>query len=91
MVTLETVLDVVPALGMIVALVYYCMTLRNTSKARQRELIFLRFQSFDMPYVKALDDVMYTWTDREHFHDMRESACLTTRYQNVGLMRARKY
>ena len=67
MVTLETVLGVVPALGVIVALVYYSMTLRNTERARQRELIFQRLQGYSMEYTKAFANVLdYTdWEDAE--------------------------
>lgn len=38
MVTLETILDAVPALGIIVALVYYTLTIRNQNRTRQAQL-----------------------------------------------------
>jgi hypothetical protein len=67
MVSVESVLDIIPALGVIVALAYYSLTLRNTSKARQRELIFLRLQGYSMEYTEAFANVLdYTdWEDAE--------------------------
>ena len=58
MLTIESILQVVPALGVIFALIYYSMTLRYTTKARQRELIFLRAQSYSMEYANAYADVV---------------------------------
>jgi hypothetical protein len=57
MVTIESLLDVIPAAGVIIALVYYSMTLRYTTKARQRELIFLRSQSYSKEYSDAYTNI----------------------------------
>jgi len=67
MVTLETVLDMVPALGVIVALIYYSLTIRNTEQARHRELILQRFQGYSLDYTKSFAYVLdYTdWEDAE--------------------------
>jgi hypothetical protein len=69
MVSIESILDVVPALGVIVALIYYSLTLRNTSRARQRELIFQRLQGYSIEFTKAFADIAsYTdWEDAEDF------------------------
>lgn len=40
MVDLNTVLQIVPALGVIVALLYYTITIRNTDKQRRKDFIF---------------------------------------------------
>ena len=40
MVEFETVLQVVPAIGVIVALLYYSLTIRNTEKLRRKDFIF---------------------------------------------------
>ncbi len=40
MVELETVLQAVPALGVVVALLYYSLTIRNTEKIRRKDFIF---------------------------------------------------
>jgi hypothetical protein len=38
MVSIESILDVVPAVGVIVALVYYALTIRNQTKSRQTQI-----------------------------------------------------
>ena len=53
MVTLESVLDVVPALSVLIALIYYTRTLKNAEKARQKEQVQLRIQSADQYYHRA--------------------------------------
>ena len=70
MISLENVLQIIPALGVIIALVYYSMTLRYTTKARQRELIFLRAQSYSLEYADAYADVtkMDDWSTVPEFH-----------------------
>jgi hypothetical protein len=67
MVSIESLLNIIPAVGVIIALVYYSMTLRYTTKARQRELIFLRSQGYSIEYSKAYADVynMVDWVDAE--------------------------
>ena len=68
MIDLQTILSMVPAIGVIVALVYYSLTLRYTSKARQRELIFLRFQGYSVELQRAYADVT-TYDDWEDVED----------------------
>ena len=71
MVRVESILDVVPALGVVLALVYYSMTLRYTTKARQRELIFLRSQSYRMEYARAYANIVnhLDWEDPEDWFE----------------------
>jgi hypothetical protein len=40
MVEVETILQVIPALGVIIALLYYSYTIRNTEKIRRKDYIF---------------------------------------------------
>jgi len=64
-------LEMVPALGIIVALVYYIMTLRYTTKARQREVIFLRSQSYRMEYARAYASIVtqVDWEDPDDWFE----------------------
>jgi hypothetical protein len=70
MIDIQTILSMVPAIGVIVALVYYSMTLRYTSKARQRELVFQRFQGYSLDYMKTYADALnFDWEDVEDWED----------------------
>jgi len=92
MVTVETISIVFTGLSISLAAFYYISTLRNAEKTRQREQIYLRFQSFDMPYMRALADVMpKDWTNLEEYTSLdpetrANHSFLLTRYQNIGLM-----
>ena len=93
MVTVETISIVFTGLSISLAAFYYISTLRNAEKTRQREQIYLRFQSFDLPYMRSVEDVMNqewkgTFEDwQNHSHESRANYnFLTTRYQNVGIM-----
>ena len=55
MVTFETVLDVVPAVSVAVALVYYGLQIRNQNKARQAQLYA---QIYDEPLYRQFKDTM---------------------------------
>lgn len=69
MVDIDTLSIVLTGIGLIVAIVYYAQVLRNTSKARQRELIFLRYQGYSKEYVRTYFEVSkYTdWEDAEEW------------------------
>ena len=97
MVDYQTISIVLTGIGIIVAIVYYAQVLRNTSKARQRELIFLRFQSFDREWARAWTNVLFNgmgsleeW--QKYFHptenpdNFTDMIFIQTRYQNLGLM-----
>jgi len=69
MVDYGTISIVLTGIGLIVAITYYTLTLRNTSKARQRELILQRFQGYDLEYMEAFVDVenITDWEDVDEF------------------------
>ena len=95
MVTLETVLDVIPALSVLIALIYYTRTLRNTEQERRREQILLRHQMHDLPYMESWVQLMgVDFNNHEEFVEkVRNNTALFakyvyvgTRYQNIGLL-----
>ena len=67
---LQSISILISSFGMIIALIYYTQTLRYTNKARQRELIILRSQSYSMEYADAYADVvgMEDWSTVVEFH-----------------------
>jgi len=71
MIDLDTLSIVLTGIGIIVAIIYYTLTLRNTSKARQRELILQRFQGYSFEYMEAFVDVE-NFTDWEDSNDFLE-------------------
>ncbi len=70
-VTLQSISILISSLGMIIALVYYTQTLKNTSKARQRELIHQRFQGLSKEYIRTLFELS-TRTDWETVEEYME-------------------
>jgi hypothetical protein len=97
MVSVESVLDWVPAMGVTIALVYYTQVLRNQERARQRDQLQLRIQSADRPYTRAWTNVIFKkaanreeWMevyhpikDPELFADM---IFIQARFQSLGIM-----
>jgi hypothetical protein len=67
MIILEQIIYTVPILGLTASIIYYAQVLRNTSKARQRELILQRSQTYSPEYVKTWSEVrsMTDWKDAE--------------------------
>tara|TARA_B100001971_G_C17699931_1_gene291195 strand:+ start:11 stop:499 length:489 start_codon:yes stop_codon:yes gene_type:complete len=67
MVDYQNLSIVLTGVGLIIALVYYIMTLRYTSKARQRKLIMQRSHTYNVEYQKAWHEVigMSDWEDAE--------------------------
>ncbi len=67
MVDYQNLSIVLTGVGLIIALVYQSMTLRYTSKARQRELIMQRSQTYSVEYSKTWWEVilMSDWEDEE--------------------------
>ena len=67
MVDYQSLSIVLTGVGLIIALVYYIMTLRYTSKARQRKLIMQRSHIYNVEYQKAWYEVlgMSDWEDAE--------------------------
>jgi hypothetical protein len=56
MVTVETVLDVVPALSVAVALVYYALNLRNANKTQRLQLETRRAQLYMQMFMRITSD-----------------------------------
>jgi hypothetical protein len=57
MVSLEVIAILFSGIGISASLVYYANILRNANKARQRELIFLRTQSYSKEYTDAYTNI----------------------------------
>ena len=71
MVDYSTLSIVLTGIGLIVAITYYTITLRNTSKSRQRELIFQRLQGYSLEYTTAFAEVanMKDWSSTEEWRN----------------------
>ena len=76
MVTFETVLDVVPALSVAVALIYYALNLRNANKTQMMQLETRQIELFMRIYDKFNDNInagvftevlTYEWEGNEDF------------------------
>jgi len=67
MVSIEVIALVLTGIGLAASLVYYANILQNSSKARQRELIFQRGQVYNLEYSKAFSKVinMRDWNTPE--------------------------
>ena len=61
---------VLTGLGLTASITYYAMVLRNNSKARQREMVYQKYQSHSLEYTKTLVEVvgMTGWDTVEEFH-----------------------
>ena len=70
MVDYQTLSIVLTGVGLIIALIYYSMTLRYTSRARLREVIFQKASMYDLEYSKAFAAVMNMtdWETAEEFN-----------------------
>ena len=71
MLDLDTLSIVLTGIGIMVAIVYYAQVLRNTSKARLREVIFQRGQVYNLDYAEAFAEVinMDNWETVEEFQE----------------------
>lgn len=58
-------------LSIAASILYYASVLRNANKARQRELIYQKYQSYSLEYAKAFQEVtlMRDWKDYDEFED----------------------
>ena len=65
MASFEFLAIILTGLGLTASIVYYASILKNTSKARQRELIFQRSQGYSLEYSQALNEVVgqTDWTE----------------------------
>lgn len=69
MVTVETLLDVVPAASVAVALVYYGLQIRNQNKAREAQMYITIWDKFSDPgFLERYFEVQnHEWTDFEDY------------------------
>jgi hypothetical protein len=97
MVEIQTISIVFTGLSISLAAFYYISILRSNNEARQRELMYLRFQYNDLEYYKTYTYVMSknfnTFEEfREHFDPIKKPEAFAkyifigTRFQNLGLM-----
>ena len=97
MVDYQTISIVFTGLSISLAAFYYINVLRSSKDAKQRELMYLRFQYNDLQYMEAYTYVMSkNWTNdgefRQHFDPVEHPESfakyvfLGTRFQNLGLM-----
>ena len=97
MVELQTISILFTGLSVSLAAFYYINILRSNNEARQRELMYLRFQYMDLEYMETYTYVMSKTINtheefREHFDPVMKPEAfakyifLGTRYQNLGMM-----
>ena len=97
MVEFQTISILFTGLSVTLAAFYYINILRSNNEARQRELMYLRFQYNDLEYMETFTYVMSKqfknleeWM--EHFDPIEKPQAfakyifLGTRYHNLGLM-----
>lgn len=106
-ITLQIVLQIIQTVSLVVGIFHYLTILRNqqrtrelslkaqeeAEKARQREQIVIRYQSFDKTYHLAIEDVLsQEWgnTHKEYYTHSNESRAnfnyVQVRYNNLGVM-----
>jgi hypothetical protein len=58
-------------LSIAASIVYYASVLRNANNARQRELIYQKYQSYSLEYAKTFQEVslMRDWKDYDEFEE----------------------
>ena len=92
-ITLPIVLQIIQTVSISVGIIYYLFIMRNVQKSRERENLFLRFQSFDITYNTAREDfVEQEWgsTLEDYSNHSPESRAnfnyLHMRLNNIGIM-----
>ena len=106
-ITYQMVLNTIQTVSLVVGIIYYITIMRNqqrtretslklqeeAEKSRQREMIFLRFQSFDKTYHLAVGDVLdQEWgstMEEFHAHSPESKAnfnYVQVRFNNLGVM-----
>jgi len=86
-------LQIIQTVSISLGIIYYLFIMRNIQSARQRDNLFLRFQSFDRTFAEAEEDFRdqewgTTMEDyRNHSPESRASFnYLQDRYNNIGIM-----
>ena len=66
---IEVIALVLTGLGLAASIVYYGNIIQNANKARQRELIYQKYQNISVEYAKAYEEVMLMtdWNTYEEF------------------------
>jgi len=77
MVDYSTLSIVLTGIGLIAAITHYSLTLRDTSKARQRDLVFQRLLGFSLEYTKTFAEVA-AYTDWEDVEDWQKKYGILT-------------
>ena len=69
MVSVESLLDVIPAAGVIIALVYYTLTIRNQNKTRKAQLLWSVYEVYRSPQFRERmhEIINQEWTDFDEF------------------------
>ncbi len=83
MVTLETVLNVVPAVSVAIALVYYAMTINNQNKTRQAQLFMQLYDRYRSKEYMRDSVVMLNmeWTDYNDYLTKYDSSVNPDNYE----------
>ena len=68
---MNTVLQIVPALGVIVALLYCTITIRNTEKQRRKDFIFQRNLCRTHKYYQIVNEILSMW-DFEKWYELEK-------------------
>ena len=70
-ITYQMVLSTLQTVGILAGIVYYLTIIRNTSKARERELIYQKFQNISLEYIQTFNEVqlMTDWETPEEWEE----------------------
>ena len=92
-ITLPIVLQIIQTISISLGIFYYLFTMRNVQRSRQRDYLFLRFQSFDRTFSEAEEDFRdQEWgtTMEDYRNNSPESRAsfnyLQDIYNNIGIM-----
>jgi len=71
MVSLEVIAILLSGISISASLFYYANIIRNANKARQRELIYQKYQNYSLEYARAFHEVqmMNDWVTVEEFEE----------------------
>jgi len=98
LVNYQTLSIILTGIGIMIAFIYYAQVLRNTSRARERELVYQKFQSISLEYVRTFNEVMLMrdWENAEEWEEKygRENNLdayskwnyVTRHYQMAGIL-----
>ena len=69
--TIQTISILISSIGMIIALTYYMLTIRNQNKTRQAQLLMGLYDSYRSPEsrIQSLEIQSWKWKDMDDFWD----------------------